>query len=386
MEINLKLAIDARTLRFINNGMGVERTLKNLLREWCSYSDNNKYFLISDETIYLPEQILNSPKIEVIICKSKMTSKPLYWENVILPIIMKNRNVDLLFSPAYKTTLTYHKIPKVVLIHDISYRVLKKDYTFKHRTMLNLYSFLSSKVASMVITDSNYSKSEIMKYYSVPKEKITSIYLGIEDYFFSNSSKENFGELKVENINIVGKYFLYIGTMFERRHIKELIGAYKVFLDNNKEYKLVLVGENNMVQNYDLNKELSDINSFSKEKMIYHFKKVSEPDLLNLYRHCSIFIYLSSYEGFGFPPLEAMAAGKPVITGDKTSIPEVVADGAMCINPSSISDVYNAIIRITGDKTFREELGIKGRIQAKKFQWDYTAKQYLKVFNEVIGI
>ena len=380
----MNIGVDSRTLKVLNNGMGVERTLRNLLSEWCRFSDDNKYFLISDDNIGLPDDVLNSPKVEVIISRNRFIKKPLYWENITLPKILKRCHADLLFSPAYKTTLTFINIPRVVLIHDISYRVLHKDYTFKHRTMLNLYSFLSSKVARKVITDSNYSKSEIIKYYSVPEGKIISIPLGLEDHFFIDPVRKNAEPLTVGNEQIAGKYILYVGTMFERRHIKELINAYRLFLERNKEYKMVLVGENKMVSGYDLNKELNDINALANGKLVYHFNRVNEPELLALYQGCSIFAYLSSYEGFGFPPLEAMASGKPVITGNRTSIPEVVGNGAICVDPSSVKEVYEAIIRITEDRTFKEDLCKRAVLQAKKYRWDKTAKEYLKVFDKLV--
>ena len=376
----MKIAVDARTFKSNNNGRGVVRVLSNLLRNWLSSDCSNEYYLYSDDDIVLPEDLQDSDKINIRIVRSHFVRSSFFWENFILPKQLYEDKVSVLFSPAYTTSVTA-KIPKVLLVHDISYKAIKTGYYLNRRFILDSISRLSCYASNRIITVSEYSKSEIMKYYGLNSNKIQVIYNGIERKFCiqpnPNEANKDYKEKK-------RRYILYVGTFFKRRHVEELLEAYCRISRDEPDLDLVLVGENRIFPCVNIDQKINRFNDTASNSRIYWKKFVTEEDLLRLYRECEMFMYLSDYEGFGFPPLEAMACGVPVITGTGTSLSEILGDASTYVNPYDIDEICMAIRKLCVDRSYREEMIARGVRMSKKYSWEQSSVDYNNVFEEIL--
>jgi len=369
----MRIGIDARTFNKKNTGMGVERLLRNLLDNWIDLYPGHEFLLISNQEIGISQKLLSAKNIRKIMYPGLKSG--LLWENVSLPKVLRENKVDVLFSPAYTTPLFAVGIPKVVVIHDISYRTIKAEYALKQRIVLDMLSFLSCVFADKVVTVSDYSKLEIEKCYKPKNGKIISIYHGLE---------KSFSPLKEAAPAKTGEYFLYVGTMFKRRHVKELLDAYDSLPGIDNMPGLVLVGANKIYPEYDIDRHIQRINSKMGARKITHHDLVDEEMLLSLYRNCLAFYYLSSYEGFGFPPLEAMACGAPVVTVNGSSITEVAGDAAIFVDPENIKDIRDSMSLMIKDQKLRDRMKASGIKRAALFDWGKSAVEYMKVLEGVV--
>ena len=376
----MRIAIDARTFQVRNTGMGVVRILDNLLKEWISDGEN-EYFLYSKDDVVISDVLLRSDKIKIRIIRSDRIRSGFYWENFILPAAMRDDRISMLFSPAYTTSLVA-RIPKVILVHDISYKAIKSKYFTKQRFLLNLISRLSCYASKKIVTISEYSRSEIMKHYNVPADKIKVIYPGLEEKFIPADDCQQ--DMIVTRGKKSSRYILYVGTMFKRRHVEELVESYIKLSQSEINVDLVLVGENKIQPKVDLARIVEQFNAGSSSGRIIWKQYVSEEELLELYKGCLVFAYLSDYEGFGFPPLEAMACGAPVITGEATSLPEILGAASSYVDPSNIEEIFSALRKLIHDEGYRERMVKEGIARAKMYRWKESAAYYLSVFKEAV--
>jgi glycosyltransferase involved in cell wall biosynthesis len=182
-----------------------------------------------------------------------------------------------------------------------------------------------------------------------------------------------------ENFNINYKFILYVGSIEPRKNLKRLIDAYSLLDKNIKdEYKLLLVGYKGWN-----NKEIHSL--VEKEKdYIKYLGYVSNEELAGLYSSTSVFAYMSLYEGFGLPPLEAMACGAPVLTSDIPCIREVCGDVALYADPWSIDSIFESLKQVINDGVLQKELSDKGLKHSKKFNWDITADKHISIFKELL--
>lgn len=378
----MKIAVDARSLqKSKGKGLGVRRVLINILLNWLKSSPQNEYLLyFDDDDCLYDDQLLKYPCCKKRVVKGlSMLKYGLFWENFVLPFAVNKDKADVIFSPSYTTPILFTKIPRYVVVYDISYHRIKSGFSFRHRNVLNLPCYLSCLIAKKIITSSCFSRDEIVKGYGISSEKIDVIYCGIEDKFAPLSEEGSAQYINVQGKKINNGYLLYVGTMFNRRHIPELLSAYEHCLKQELIIDIVIVGVNKTYPQFDFKARIAEINKLAKRKVVIHFDFVEEEELLDLYQNCLIFLYPSSYEGFGFPPLEAMACGKPVITGNYSSLPEVVGDGAICVDPSKPGEICSALEKVMFDKEFSEGLIGRAISRSEKFKWDYSAKKYLNI-------
>jgi glycosyltransferase involved in cell wall biosynthesis len=290
------------------------------------------------------------------------------WEQVRLPAIMKKSEADLLWSPCGSGPLLVKK--QVVTVHDAS--VFACGYCFKwtyrifHRTLL---PSLSKRVLHL-ITVSEFSRSELLSCSIGDSEKISIIYNGINTRSFSvNEDKAPV---------VAGKYVLTVGSRDPRKNIARLIKAWETINpDIKNDLKLVIAGGHGR--------------GYAEEGItevpgdIIFLGYVSQQDLATLYANATAFIYPSIYEGFGLPPLEAMACKTPVIVSNVASLPEVCGDAALYFDPFDVESIATKIIELLKDSSLQEELKRKGGERVKEFTWEKAAKELLGIFDEVLN-
>jgi glycosyltransferase involved in cell wall biosynthesis len=268
---------------------------------------------------------------------------------------------------------------KIVNIYDMVYKAYPE--TMNHfRLMLDFNLKDSCSRADKIITISEFSKCEIIKYLSVDPSKIAVTLLGVDTNIFY-PIKDNSLILKVKNkFNIRTEYFLFIGTIEPRKNILRLIEAYIILKERYKNVpQLVLIGQ----LGWKYETILKKININNLEDDVKFIGYISDADKVLLLNGAFAFLYPSLYEGFGLPPLEAMACAIPVLTSNLTSLPEVVGDAALTVDPLSIDSMLNGLEYLLFDQELRNELSVKALKRAKEFTWDSTAYATMQIYQSL---
>jgi glycosyltransferase involved in cell wall biosynthesis len=297
-----------------------------------------------------------------------------FWEQIRLPKLAKQYSIDILHSPANIAPLFYTG-KSIINIHDLCFVVNPQWYSFAFRTAYNLIIPLLAKRATKVITNSNNSKNDLLQHFRLPAESVALVYWAVDDTFSLPALKA----ASVEPITFESEYILYVGSLEPRKNINILIEAYEKLRREFPEIKAKLVligGESPLFATVQLN-----IREFREDIIFKGF--VTDSELSGYYRGAKLVAYPSLYEGFGLPPLEAMASGVPVVTSSSSSIPEVVGHAAVLINPRDSGQLANALRRVLTDPHLREEMIAAGYAQVTKFNWYRVARGVLGVYHEV---
>ena len=293
---------------------------------------------------------------KILFLRTKLSFKTfdLYWEPNFIPL----------------TSIKSKKI--VTSVHDFSFDIYKDFHPKERVDYFEKYFHKNIKLSEKIICFSNYTKSEIVEKLNIPKDKVKVIYHGIDHNIFRviENPKVDF--------ELPKKFILSVGSIEPRKNLIGLLKAYNLLPEDIKNsYKLILVGFSGWK-----NREIMD--EINKNKNIIYLGYLSDEDLAKVYNLASLFVYPSFYEGFGFPPLEAMACGTPILISNKSSLPEVGADAAIYCEPNDINDIKDKIIKILSDDKLKTTMIEKGLKQAQKFTWEKSAKEHLELFKEVI--
>lgn len=282
--------------------------------------------------------------------------------------------------------LNYINLSKVVVVcHDLI------PYIFPYHGLenkLNIsFSLKGMLKADRLIVNSNFTKHEILKYLTYPAEKITVIHRGVDANVFKPMPRSgNFSQKY--GITAETKRILYIGNNDPRRNLLSLIEAFYKVKKRINNAKLFIAGEDILDrfppmirQDFNLDNKIQQLN-LQKDVVLLGY--VEDGYLPQLYNEGDVFVFSSSYEGFGIPLLEAMACGVPVITSNTSSLPEVVGEAGIMVNPNNVDDLTNAMQELLTNEKLREDLIKRGLERAKRFTWERAANQVLGVYKDLL--
>ncbi len=259
----------------------------------------------------------------------------------------------------------------VAVVHDMAYKAHPETVNNKTLRWLQLTLKKSCKRADAVVTVSEFSKQEIMKYLGVPEEKITVMPNGVDlETFHPNYGEDQVDSLK-KQFRIPGEYFLYLGTLEPRKNIERLVRAYSQLVNEKKEGNipyLVLAGGKGWL--YD--SIFATVQELKIEDRVIFTGYVEESQVPVLMKGAKAFVFPSLYEGFGMPPLEAMACGTPVLSSAATSLPEVVGESGVLVDPESVESICHGLRELAEDEELCRRLQKEGLERAKLFSWDKT--------------
>jgi len=285
------------------------------------------------------------------------------------------------YSPSYELYWQPNFIPidgvkakKVVTsVHDFSF-ILHREFHPKERIeYFDKYFFKNIYQSSVIITGSEFSKKEIMDRLTFKEDAIKVIYHGINHNIFKIYNDINL------SFDIPKKFILSVGSIEPRKNLLGLLNAYNLLKNSIKaQYKLILVG----FKGWD-NTQVMELIDANKEN-IHYLGFISDEELAKVYNLAECFVFPSFYEGFGLPPLEAMACATPVVASNATSIPEICADAAIYCNPYDINDIKEKIELVLGDVALQKNMIQKGLKRVAEFTWEKSANEHLKVFKEVL--
>ncbi|MBO4492943.1 MAG: glycosyltransferase family 4 protein [Ruminococcus sp.] len=270
---------------------------------------------------------------------------------------------------------------KVVTVHDMVYKSFPGTVRGRTKYMLDIGLKRSMKRADLIVTDSEFSKAEIIKYFPRYENKIRVVPCGVDlERFHPCDAPERIPVVK-KSLGIEGDYFLYVGTIEPRKNLERLITAYSVFIKKagGSAPKLVLAGGKGWLDQGIYGK----VEKFGLADRIIFTKYVPSEDMNPLMCGALAFVFPSLYEGFGMPPLEAMACGVPVLASGEASLPEVTGDCAVICDAYDTKSIADGMYRLYCDEDLRTELGRKGLQRAQSFTWKRSAKMLMEVYREL---
>ncbi|MCK5084589.1 MAG: glycosyltransferase family 4 protein [Candidatus Pacebacteria bacterium] len=314
-----------------------------------------KEFKIPNRILDASFQFLNYPKID------KMLEK-----------------VDVFFSPHIFSSSLSKKCRTITTFHDLSFESYPEFYS----TGKNYWHFLmnprkQARKADQIIAVSKSTKDDLINIYNIKPEKIKVIYSGIDQESRIKNQESRISKIK-KRYNLPDRYILYLGTLEPRKNIIGLIKAFEIlnsrFKIPDSKFQLIIAGSKGWLYN-DIFKTVE--NSPVKNDIVFT-GFVDNKDKSALYSLADLFVYPSFYEGFGFPPLEAMAAGTPVVTSNFSSLPEAVGDAAIMVNPYNLDELAKGMEMVLTDEKLKNILIERGLEQIKKFSWQKCARETLK--------
>jgi glycosyltransferase involved in cell wall biosynthesis len=266
----------------------------------------------------------------------------------------------------------------VITLHDLNHLTYAEEVegTWAKKTLYELDACLDKvkKIKPFIMTDSLSSKSEILKFTDIPEENVEVVYISCdESTLYPDKDRSGFEKFEIE-----GDYILYLSVIEAKKNIYRILDAFAAVAEKNKDIKLVLAGECFHPRVYNA------IETHKYRDRIIKTGYVDEDMKRKLYSNALFLAYPSICEGFGMPVLEAMRCGCPVLASTSTSLPEVAGDAGILVNPRDLDEIVDAYERLISSESLRNELKLKGLIQADKFSWDKTAAQAESVFKKVM--
>lgn len=317
--------------------------------------------------IYLKDRPLSDMPKEGENWKYRVIGPKKFWTQIALPLdlYLHRPRPDVFFTPSHYAP-RFSPTPTAISIMDLSY--IKFPELFKKNDLYQLRNWTSYSVkkASKVFTISLASKNDIIKEYKLPSNKVIVTYPGLKP--MSEKPK-----------SFMGKYILFVGTLQPRKNIVRLVEAFSKIKGKYPDLVLLVVGKKGWLFEEILNSP----KKFGVEDKVQFLDFVKDEEMPGLYKKAQCFVLPSLYEGFGLPVLEAMKYGCPVVLSNVSSLPEAGGEGALYFNPQDSNDIAKKLDKVLSDEKLRSEMVKKGYEQVKKFSWEKTARETLKVLENI---
>jgi glycosyltransferase involved in cell wall biosynthesis len=371
----VRIAIDARKLR----DYGIGTYVRNLLRQLARQQDGTEYILLCREQDCAVAAELG-PNFRAVVERAPAYS---VREQVSVPLDLRREQADLFHAPHYVLPpLTPCRA--VVTIHDCihlrfpQYLPNRLGYAYARASL-----WTATHRAARVITVSEASKRDILRYFRVPESRIDVIYNAIDARFWEEPSPDEMDRVR-QRYQLDAPFVLYAGNIKPHKNLERLIDAFHLLRHERadlRDVRLLIIGD-------EISKYATLRRAVHRHKLHKHvrfFGFVPDQTLAALYRLAAAFVFPSLYEGFGLPPLEAMASGTPVITSNVSSLPEVVGDAALLIDPYEPQAIADAMDRVLTDASLRADLRTRGLARAREFSWERSIRRVRQIYDEVMA-
>jgi glycosyltransferase involved in cell wall biosynthesis len=372
----MKIAIDARKWR----DYGIGTYVRNLVRHLAHLDRATTYFLFCDDADQAELRDLAENFVPVVDESGGYSLR----EHVSIPHKLHKLGVDLLHSPHYVLPLLC-RTRSVVTIHDCIH-LLFPQYLPNRMAYHYAHFMMGSAIrrSALVFTVSEASRSDILRFYprSDP-ERLLVVPNAIDETILEHPGEEEM-ERVMERYQIRGRFVLYAGNIKPHKNLDRLIGAFALLKQRpgHEDLKLVIIGDEISRHGFLRRK----VEECGVRQDVRFFGFVPAHTLAALYRLASVFAFPSLYEGFGLPPLEAMACGTPVVTSRISSIPEVVGDAAVLVDPHSVDDIAGGIERVLADEALRADLIARGRERVQHFSWERSVRAIHAGYMRALGV
>ena len=388
----MQIGINAHLLSMEDSyrAAGVSSYILSLLRGLSAEDNCNHYRVLLDAWAKDPAltqrlQLAGNFDLRPSSLETTSPMKRLVWEQT--GMVRAARGVDVLHGPVNVVPLTMNT-PRVVTIHDLAFLVYSDKHLPAKRRYLTVMTRLSAQRARSIITVSNATRNDCIRLLNVPPEKVITIpnaadadYVCLRD---TDAGRQNIEAFRASK-GLPDRFFLFLGTLEPRKNIPLLIEAYAQL---HREWgdrpgsppTLVLAGG----KGWMFDQIFSRVKELNMEAHILFPGFLPREEIVHWFNAALAFVYLSAFEGFGLPPLQAMQCGVPVLVNNSTSLPEVVGNAGILVNANHTQEVTDALLELATDADLRDELSAAGRERAHLFSWERTAKQTLEVYQKAV--
>ncbi len=386
----MTIGIDARMCGPQNGGLGryMEQLIMHLLRNGSEH--RFVLFLKKENWDILPSEVLNNERVQRVLADIPWYSVA---EQIRFPGLIKKTGVDLMHFPHWNVPLFYRG-PFVLTIHDlIMYHYPRASattlgpvmYFFKdyvHRFVLRS----AARRARRILVTSEFTKRDVFETIGVPLDKMVVTYQAP----FALSEESGILNLEsggVDNLNSKfqipnSPFVLYVGSAYPHKNLSRLLEAWKIFQEKNRtEFHLVLVTKDNEF----FRRQSHILNSKFQIPNVIHLSNVSDTELVSLYKSASLYVFPSLYEGFGLPPLEAMSYGVPVVSSNRTCLPEVLGEAALYFDPENSAQMAEVMETGLRNEEIRRTLQENAKHELKRYSWQRLAEQTAAVYDRAMA-
>jgi glycosyltransferase involved in cell wall biosynthesis len=372
----MKIAIDARKWR----DYGIGTYVRNVVRHLATLDRETTYFLFCDRSDESTLRDLAENFVPVV------DDSPGYGlrEHISLPLKLRRLGANLLHSPHYVVPLLC-STPSVVTIHDCIHllfpQYLPNRMAWRYARFMMGHAIRRSVV---VLTVSEASRADILRFYpDADPARLQVVPNAIDEAILEEPDEEEMARVR-ERYQIRGRFVLYAGNIKPHKNLERLVRAFGMLKRRPafSDVKLLIIGDE--VNRFASLRRTMEAEGVRQDVRFFGF--VPDHTLGALYRLASVFAFPSLYEGFGLPPLEAMACGTPVVTSRISSLPEVVGDAAVLVDPYSVDDIASGLQKTLDDESLRTELIARGRKRAQQFSWQRSARAIHEAYMKALGV
>ena len=374
----MKVAVVAYEMEGAKTGVGryLEGLLSGIAR--CLHDWHWKLYFKGDpfpHPLWSHSNGDSKPQFEAFFDR-RPKARPIPWEQLRLPWLLRRDRPDIVFSPAYSLPPATGA-PGLVTVHDLSFELLGDEFPRRERWRRRLLARQAVKRARRVLTETEEIARDLMRVYGVSYDKIGIVPLGLDAKFFADpkaTDDATDSDADLEPYGIQRPYLLHLGSILERRHLDLLVAAFATVAPDHPELSLVIAGRNRLRNREDLDRWIEASGVASR---IHHVGYVREEDLVLLYRRATLSYYLSSYEGYGLPPLESLAAGTPAIVSRGLALDELWPDypyRVLTLDRQAVARMTRAAL---GDDDERHRIAREGADRMSRLDWTRAAELFL---------
>lgn len=355
----MKIGIDIQTTLGRKTGFGFY--VSNLVETLKKIDNKNEYAFLKPET----DKDFNVPKRWV-------------WDQITIPKLATQSNVDILHQTCFSAPVFYRgKI--VVTIHDLISVFFGHNIPFWSRQYFAKWMPFTYRFADHLIAVSEHTKKDAIKVLGIPENKITVIHEAADERYKVIDDPKAHHRIR-EKYKLGDKpIILHIGTLEPRKNLSFLIKSFSIAKKDGLDASLVITGK----KGWYYEGLFTLVDELELQDNVIFTGYVDDEDIPTLYNVAAVFTFPSQYEGFGLPPLEAMASGTPVISSNTSSMPEVVGDAGILLPPKNEAKWAEAMTQVISDKKLQQSMRAKGLEQAKKFSWEKCARETIAVYEKV---
>ena len=369
----------------MSQGAGIGRYTRELVRSLIEHDSNYEYRLISARTT------TNISDDDPIRGAENATLRTLWlndrwlyrlWHRFHVPLRAEwlTGKIDLYHSPDYVLPPLNSSLPAVLTVHDLSFVHHPEAFEQPLLRFLNNAVPRSIKRATHVLADSAASKEDLQKVWNIPEAKISVVYSGVSPHFHPVIGKKALQDT-LQKYNLVDKpYVLSVGTLQPRKNYEMLVRAFRPVSEETPHTLVIVGGKGWMYDQIQV-----EVNRLGLSNRVQLLGFANDADLPALYSGAALFVFPSLYEGFGLPLLEAMACGVPVISSDASSLPEVTGEASIMLSPDDQEGWSREIIDLLEDPDRRTEMVAAGFLQARRFSWQESAENVIKIYRKLLA-
>ena len=375
------MRIGLSTLMIQRGKTGVAQYVFALLRALQLQANSHRFTLfVLEEDLPLFDFLGGKMTLVPVDERYRPAVRNIYWHQRFLPGLAREHRLDLLHVPSYRRLLARRPCPLIATIHDLAPFRVPGKYDWKRMFYGRVVVRWLARRQDRIIAVSHNTAQDLMTFFKLPKQRINVIHNGLDHQRFCPGSTEPARSRVAKHYNIHQPFFLYVARLEHpgKNHLR-LISAFERFKQSSgASIKLVFGGSDW----HGAEAIHTAIRNSPQRSDVHCLGFVADDELPDLYRAATAFVYPSLYEGFGMPPVEAMACGCPVICSTRGSLGEVIGSAALTANPEDVQELAAQLERLALDSRLAEDLRQKGFVQARKFEWTRTANETLQAYEQ----